>query len=211
MKFNLIDVGCKEKLRKTWNKCIDNILTIDYFDIDGSKILANFSGKRTHITNNIFDTEENKKLYICKKKRLSSLYEPNFKVINETIYRKESSNFTVDKTIEVFCIRLDTVLETLPVIFNFLKVDCRGSELNVIKSMGNFLHNLRGIEVKCYKAPIYKDISIENEIVEFLNENNFELAKKIVINKQEEKVVNNCLFINKNLIPRKIKFIMDLY
>lgn len=101
---------------------------------------------------------------------------------------------------KVNTIRLDTFIEQENyhnMIIDFIKIDTQGHDLNVIKSLGKYIKNVREIlcEVQITNFELYKDQSNKNELLIYMKENNFEIRKVQSWSHNQEE---NIWFINKN-------------
>lgn len=101
----------------------------------------------------------------------------------------------VKKTI-VPTIRLDTFMNLAGIqTVDYLKIDAQGSDLAVLKSLGNRLKDLRKIylEASVTQFPIYQGCPSKGEIVEFLEERGFEL---VAVDLQSDGQEENLTFTN---------------
>jgi FkbM family methyltransferase len=80
---------------------------------------------------------------------------------------------------------------------DFIKIDTQGHDLNVIKSLGKYIKNVREIlcEVQITNFDLYKDQSTKNDLISHMKENNFEIRKVQPWSHNQEE---NIWFINKN-------------
>jgi FkbM family methyltransferase len=106
---------------------------------------------------------------------------------------------TVNKY-KVSTIRLDNFIEQENyhnMIIDFIKIDTQGHDLNVIKSLGKYIKNVREIlcEVQITNFELYKDQSNKNDLLSYMKENNFEIRKIQPWSHNQEE---NIWFINKN-------------
>ncbi|NET09112.1 MAG: FkbM family methyltransferase [Symploca sp. SIO2B6] len=75
----------------------------------------------------------------------------------------------LDATIQVHVIRLDTFIQQHQIEeIDFLKIDTRGNELNLLKSAGDTLHRIKKITLKVQVVPLYTGSSSKDEIVDYL-------------------------------------------
>lgn len=88
------------------------------------------------------------------------------------------NEFTVTEKIQVEVIRLDNFIQehNIPRI-DFLHIDTQGSDLNVLRGMGNYLSIVKVgvIEAAAIKDALYVNQNTQNECVEFLETNGFEI------------------------------------
>jgi hypothetical protein len=58
---------------------------------------------------------------------------------------------------------------------DFIKTDTQGNDLKVIKSLGKYINNVKKIQVEVQLQELYKNSPKKEDIVEYMNSNNFEL------------------------------------
>lgn len=102
----------------------------------------------------------------------------------------------VVNTITVSTIRLDTFMNLAAIqTVDYLKIDAQGSDLAVLKSLGDRLKDVRKIylEASVTQFPIYQGCPSKREIVEFLEERGFEL---VAVDSQSDGQEENLTFTN---------------
>jgi len=210
VKFNLIDIGSRGVALEPWReRYVNHILTADPEDVDGKKTLAAYSGKRFHYPIAISDIPGKRGFNLCRKSRVSSLYEPDLDVLKDTCYGKNLNRWKISSTVEIECRRLDDILDELNIKFNFLKVDAQGADLDVLKSAGEHLQDIKGIQVECNLLPIYKGAPLAGEIDAFLEDKGFVLVKRW--SGPKRKVWEDHLFINREASSEEKRFIRTVY
>jgi len=182
-KINLIDVGCADFLIKPWiynTKKINYILGFDPLNIyKYKKRLDKYKIKNDIYKLAVWHEEIEKSIYRCKKAQNSSFFEPDYLVLKENglldkIQKKKRKRFNVLEEIKVDCVRLDRIIENSKVNFDFIKIDTQGSELNVLKSMGDYLSSqIVGVHLEMHFKEIYKEIPLSDKINIFLEEKGF--------------------------------------
>lgn len=81
--------------------------------------------------------------------------------------------------IEVQTKRLDTFMQENSIEhIDFIKIDTQGNDLNVIKSLGEMIKKVDIIEAEVQIAALYKNSHSREEIVNFMQENNFDLISE---------------------------------
>ena len=81
--------------------------------------------------------------------------------------------------IDVQTKRIDTFMqENCIEHIDFLKIDTQGNDLNVIKSLGKMIDKVDTIELEVQIKPLYKNSSSKEEIVDFMQKNNFNLISE---------------------------------
>ena len=58
---------------------------------------------------------------------------------------------------------------------DFLKIDTQGNDFNVIKSLGKMINKVDIIEAEIHIKPLYKNSFHKEEIIDFMEKNNFNL------------------------------------
>lgn len=72
--------------------------------------------------------------------------------------------------------RLDTFMQENHIEhIDFLKIDTQGTDLNVIKSLGKMINKVDIIEAEVQIKPLYKNSFRKEEIIDFMEKNNFNL------------------------------------
>jgi len=92
-----------------------------------------------------------------------SEYYPSINVVSEQNLKVFRYDYLIDK------------IEFQFTDFNFINIDTQGSELSILKGMGDHLKQeaLYGIYLEVNNEKLYKDIPLVNEIDDFLRLNNF--------------------------------------
>ena len=76
--------------------------------------------------------------------------------------------------------RLDTFIEENNIQnIHFIKIDTQGTDFAVIKSLGKYIKNVYKIEAEVQTQTLYKNSSKKNEMIEFMNKNNFDIVEII--------------------------------
>tara|TARA_R110001592_G_scaffold41644_1_gene135890 strand:- start:734 stop:1351 length:618 start_codon:yes stop_codon:yes gene_type:complete len=72
--------------------------------------------------------------------------------------------------------RLDTFIKENNInSINLIKIDTQGHDLNVVKSLGNYINIIDTIVLECQLKPLYKNSYTKEEIILYMNNNNFNL------------------------------------
>ena len=128
----------------------------------------------TYIKKGLWSSREKKKLYILEKRPgSSSMYEPDKKSFMFYGFKKKDFHlFDVTKTEEVECDTIDSSLKSLNInSLDYLKIDTQGSELEILKGLGDYRPLIIKCEVQIY--PMYKDVPSWTELVYFLGKLNY--------------------------------------
>lgn len=220
-KINFIDVGCSDYLVKPWANNIKEINYILGFDpLSTSKYikkLNEYGIKNCIYQQAIWDKKGKRKIYKCNKFQNSSFFKPNYSIIKKSgmlnkPQKKKRKRFDILGYIEVECARLDDVIKKSNMNFDFIKIDTQGSELNVLKSLGNYLlTQIIGIYLELYWKEIYEGIPLYDEINNFLKEKGF-IDMKINDKSNKNLIGRDFLYIRyDNKKKKQLKIIEKIY
>jgi FkbM family methyltransferase len=104
----------------------------------------------------------------------------SLKKFNDTVRNNwpNKLNYNVEITVDVK--KMSTIIEELSledVIFEFVKIDTQGSDLDVIKSIDRFLSNVKTLKCEAFltskKNDLYDEEGKSNEIIDYMIDNNF--------------------------------------
>jgi FkbM family methyltransferase len=127
----------------------------------------------------ISDADGEQTFYVNEPHYTSSLKKFNDEVKNKWVNPLGYGNEIIVKTM-----KLSSLIEHLSLeneTISFIKIDTQGSDLDVIKSAEKYLSQI--LEIKCEafitdkQNDLYVDEAKSVEIIEFMNQNNFELTK----------------------------------
>ena len=126
------------------------------------------------ISKGLWSTNCKKKLYILgKRSGSSSLYEPNkkkFKLYN--FKKKDFALFDVSKEVDIECTTINESLKKIEIKnLDFLKIDTQGSELEILKGLGEYRPLVMKIEIQV--IPMYKNIPNWGELINYLYKINY--------------------------------------
>lgn len=225
IKINIIDVGCSDKLIQPWRKYSKNIAFVLGFDVNGIDSYKKWLGKN-NVKYNIYEkivfNEENKKMFFYNRKKLSSLFEINEKlvesyifevnkkyIVNKNAIEKRKKDFVLLKIEEKECIRLDSVLDKIDVDFDFIKIDTQGSDFQVLESLGKYIDTqIVAIQTELFFKPLYKNIYLYKDVNKFLKDKGFYKFHRSDYNKW----CSDFLYLKKsNFKKEKIDFIKKIY
>ena len=126
------------------------------------------------ITKGLWSANCKKKLYVLGKRLgSSSMYKPskdNYDLYN--FKKKDFSLFDITNEMEVECITADDSLNKLNIKhLDFLKIDTQGSELEILKGLGEYRPLMIKVEVQV--VPMYEDVPNWSELVNYLYKINY--------------------------------------
>lgn len=115
----------------------------------------------------------------------------------------------VIEVLNVPTMRLETLLNLIPLDYyiEFLKVDARGYDLEVVRSAGRHLHRIEKVKMEVAVTPVqlYKNAKTKDEVVSFMEKNGFSLYK---VETQSDGQEENLTFVNvgkRNVRNRDVK------
>ena len=147
----------------------------------------------------ISDEDGEQTFYINEPHSTSSL-----KKFNDEVKNKWPNRLDYKEKIIVKTIKLSTLIEELSLqneIISFLKIDTQGSDLDVIKSSEKYLSNIKEIKCETFitdkNNDLYIDESKSDEVIEFMNQNDFILTKNEI---NETRLWSDLTFKNKKFM-----------
>ena len=125
-----------------------------------------------------------KKLYILgKRSGSSSMYKPNPNVLS--LYDFKEKDFNVFETTDEINIECTTIKESLKKFevnnLDFLKIDTQGSELEILKGLGEYFPLMMKVEVQIIS--MYENVPSWSELVNYLYKINYMTCEWIEIGK----------------------------
>ena len=136
------------------------------------------------IPNALWSTNCKKKLYILgKRPGSSSMYKPNKNAFNLYGFKKKDFHlFDVTEEIEVDCTTITESLKKFKIKnLDFLKIDTQGSELEILKGLGEYLPLVMKIEAQI--IPMYEGVPNWSELINYLYSINYITCEWIEIGK----------------------------
>jgi len=109
----------------------------------------------------------------------------------------------VQNTVEVDCIRLDTLCDTLGIdVIDFIWVDLQGAELLALQSAGTLLEKTRYIYTEVSHRPLYHGQCLFDEVDAFLKARGFRCCTKVDRSRwQQDLIYENTRRLIDALIP----------
>jgi FkbM family methyltransferase len=126
------------------------------------------------ISKGLWSTNCKKKLYILgKRSGSSSFYKPNKKRFDLYNFKKKDFPlFDISKEEDIECTTINESLKKIEVKnLDFLKVDTQGSELEILKGLGEYRPLLMKIEVQV--IPMYENVPNWSELLNYLYKINY--------------------------------------
>ena len=134
------------------------------------------------ISNGLWSTNCKKKLYVLgKRPGSSSMYKPNKNTFDLYGFKKKNfSLFDISEEIDIECTTAKESLNKLDIKnLDFLKIDTQGSELEILKGLGEYLPLMMKIEVQV--IPMYENVPSWSELIHHLYKINYMTCEWIEI------------------------------
>ena len=128
------------------------------------------------INKGLWSNKEKKKLYILDGRLgSSSMYKPNEKLFDlHNIKIKDFDKYKVTRTVEIECDTMTSQLSGLNIEnIDYLKIDTQGSELEILKGIGNYRPLL--IKIETHFFSMYDKVPSWHELLNYLYELNYVL------------------------------------
>lgn len=176
-----IDIGTNRVNHNLLNKIKEHDLSVLIEpNIDRYEILKKELNSIKVILLNIAISDFNghSKINIANRCSCSSLQEFTNTAYDNWVYDKfKIKKLETIKENNIIVSRLDTLLEKLNIKYvNFLHIDAQGEDLNIVKSLGRFVDNVKIIELECVAEgfqPLYKNQPSYQETIKYMKEINF--------------------------------------
>ena len=170
----IVDVGAADGLAKRWGS-IAGCLHVVAFEPDSRSDATHDSaiGAEVTVVPQAASSEKGVgTIYLTRKPRCSSLYEPNMDIVNRY---PDSERYDVLQTSQVDCTTIDIVMQEMSIDMDFLKIDTQGAELDCLRGAQESLHNCLGIEVEVEFQQLYTGASVFRDIDAYIARYEFEL------------------------------------
>lgn len=207
--INLIDVGSVGGLPEPWNLNTKQLGRLLNFEPNEKPIARN--GSVTTYNTALWKSEVELPFYIYKglDSTGSSLFEQNFEYVKsnwatlqsrgpEWLAKTWEERSALVREESLKCRALDMVLaEEFPAVdFHFLKIDAQGAEYEILQGADELLRSsCVGLHLELFTLPLYKGITLQDEVAAYLEERGFDLVKKFPAHGSFDSQ-NDCLFIH---------------
>ena len=171
----IVDVGASGGIHPKWRSFYPfyNGIMFEPNLREYEKLKANNEKNLTILNVALSNSISNTDFYLCRKNEVSSVYLPNFDILDKF---PNSERFEVLKTIKL---QTDTLNHQLKKNnfseVDFIKIDTQGSELNILNGATNYLEKLIGLEIEVSFLELYKDQPLFSQIDQFVKNYGFEL------------------------------------
>jgi len=175
-KLSALDIGAQggffnaSIFPKKYNNFFDPIM-VEPIAAEAKKLIKN---NYKVISKGLWSENCKKKLYILNKRSgSSSMYKPSKEGYDLYNFKKKDfSIFDISEEIEVECTTINESLNQLNINhIDFLKIDTQGSELEILKGLGEYRPLMMKVEVQV--VPMYKSVPNWSELVNHLYKKNY--------------------------------------
>jgi len=175
-KLSALDIGAQggffnaSIFPKKYNNFFDPIM-VEPIGAEAKKLIKN---NYKVISKGLWSENCKKKLYILNKRSgSSSMYKPSKEGYDLYNFKKKDfSIFDISEEIEVECTTINESLNQLNINhIDFLKIDTQGSELEILKGLGEYRPLMMKVEVQV--VPMYKSVPNWSELVNHLYKKNY--------------------------------------
>ena len=171
----IVDVGASGGINSRWGNFTNYFKGI-LFEPDPrvyKQLKSNASDNLLVLDTALLDLKTETVFYLCKKQELSSVFLPNFSLL-EKFY--DPDRFEVIKKIKLNTDKLDTVLRKNRIKnIDFIKLDTQGSELLILKGSTASLQNAIGLQIEVNFIELYNNQPLFNDVDDFIRKMGFEL------------------------------------
>ena len=171
----IIDVGASGGIDSRWSDftCHYKSVLFEPDKKEYQRIKSNAGDNSIVLQTALLDMKKETDFYICKNQELSSVYLPNFKVINN--YNNPGRFEVIDK-IRLTTDKLDNVLKKNKIKnSDFIKLDTQGSELSLLNGSKDYLEHTIGLQVEAGFVELYDQQPLFNDVDMFMKSMNFQL------------------------------------
>jgi len=194
-KINIIDVGSVGGLGLPWKRHPENVGFTLSFDPFEKLIITDNSLK---LQTAIWNCEGDLPFYIYSglNHTGSSLLKQNYKWVEENFERIKHDGdpklnntwFERSQLVETRKLNvrtLDSVLSSLyaeygiKIKFDFLKSDTQSGEYPILEGADNFLREAIALQLELYRYPLYENMVLKDDVIEYLTNKGFYVAGKL--------------------------------
>lgn len=172
----LIDIGASGGLEDNWQPA-EKYLKVLGFEPDKTAWEMLSKQKKEsykYLNTGLYSKKGSVDFNVAKKQKVSSIYSPNFKLLNQF---PEAERFEIIKTVKIEVDSLDNVLEEHNIENpDFIKLDTQGSEFEILKGgIKTLKSDILGLEIEVEFAKMYQDQHLFSDVDKLARENGFYL------------------------------------
>ena len=169
----IVDIGASGGIDPRWGKTTEFYTGI-LFEPDPREFNAlkkNSDNNLIVLNSALADSKKEVEFHLCKKQMVSSIYPPNFNLLNKF---PEAERFNVEKIIHLNTDTLDNQLKKEGINeVDFIKIDTQGYELSILKGSSGCIENVIGLEVEVEFEPIYIGQPLFSEVDSYVKNKGF--------------------------------------
>ena len=171
----IVDIGASGGIDPRWGKTTEFYKGI-LFEPDPGEFNAlkkNSDNNLIVLNSALADSKKEVEFHLCKKQMVSSIYPPNFNLLNKF---PEAERFNVEKIIHLNTDTLDNQLKKEGINeVDFIKIDTQGYELSILKGSSACIENVIGLEVEVEFEPMYIGQPLFSEVDSYVKNRGFVL------------------------------------
>lgn len=220
---NLIDVGSAGDLSYPWNVNANRIQHLLKFEPRDKPITSPYV---VALDSALWETncERDFHIHLGNRGSGSSLFRQNYEYVAEQFEELRGrgpehlantwfERSQLNRIERVTCRTLDNVLQELrhPFPYHFLKIDAQGAEYEILRGAEVFLQeSCIGLHLELFLLPLYKEIKLLPEVVEYLESLGFELVKKFPAHGSFDSQ-HDCIFMKRGQNNKVANIIREIY
>ena len=176
-RISLLDVGAANGVYDRWTSVQKYI---DYFAVEpdlrsSNELISSESNSpynsQTLIKRALWHSNGEVTLNLCRKPMASSVYTPNREFID--LFQDPERNDIVDK-VKIECTTIDDLNKQTGMLFDVIKLDVQGAELDVLKGATKSLSSVIAIDIEVELCELYLGQPLFDQIFSFLRQTGLE-------------------------------------
>lgn len=171
----IVDIGASGGIDRRWAKFTSHFtaVLVEPDSRETPNLTADGRVDRILLSKALSNRAEKQKFHLCRKQQVSSLYHPNFSVLENY---PEVERMRVVDTIELETDTLDNQLQTSGIPrADFIKIDVQGAELPILQGAEATLKNVIGLELEVEFVPLYEGQPLFGDVDKFVTSQGFQL------------------------------------
>lgn len=173
--LTLVDIGASGGIHPRWKFLSDSDLYVIGFEPDEREFKNLPQKKNQHWFNQgLSDKKQKEIIYITNWQTNTSLFKPNFTLINHLSLKE--NDFKIVQEIEIPCDSLDNILNKKDINADILKIDTQGSELKILKgAKKQLLNSIIAVECEVEFVELYKNQPLFSDLDKYMHSLGFQL------------------------------------